>query len=241
VVIGLQGHNSGMHITMGRMESEEDRPGIQGQRDIAVQAVARGYAALALEQRGFGERQGPRQRRGTCNHLALTAMMLGRTMVGERVWDISRGIDALETFADRLDLDRIACTGNSGGGKTSYYAACLDSRIAVCMPSCSVCSLAGSAAAKEICACAYLPGALPYFDMPDLAVMIAPRPLIVVSGEQDDLFDIDVVRRDFATIQEIYNRMGVPGACRHVIGPEGHRFYADLAWPVFDQLSGWSG
>ena len=26
---------------------------------------------------------------------------------------------------------------------------------------------------------------------------------------------------------------------RHITGPEGHRFYAALGWPAFDELTGW--
>ena len=36
-----------------------------------------------------------------------------------------------------------------------------------------------------------------------------------------------------------YEAAGAPGRIAHVIGPEGHRFYAALSWPVFDTLTGW--
>ena len=59
VVICLQGHSTGMHISLGRAKYEKDEETIQGgDRDFAVQAVAEGYAAIALEQRGFGELDG---------------------------------------------------------------------------------------------------------------------------------------------------------------------------------------
>ena len=56
-VICLQGHSTGMHISMGRAIYEGDEELISGgDRDFAKQIVKEGYAALVLEQRGFGER-----------------------------------------------------------------------------------------------------------------------------------------------------------------------------------------
>ncbi len=70
---------------------------------------------------------------------ALPALLLGRTAIGERVWDVMRSLDAVERhFSDRVDLTNILCTGNSGGGTTAFYAACIDDRIRVVMPSCAV-------------------------------------------------------------------------------------------------------
>jgi hypothetical protein len=75
--------------------------------------------------------------------------------------------------------------------------------------------------------------------MPDLAGLIAPRPLIVVAGRDDDIFPIAAVREAFTTIQAVYDAAGASDACELVVGDGGHRFYADDAWPVFAQLSGW--
>ncbi|MDF2440591.1 MAG: hypothetical protein JWN98_1575 [Abditibacteriota bacterium] len=34
--------------------------------------------------------------KNTCHHASMAALLLGRTMIGERMWDVSRAIDALE-------------------------------------------------------------------------------------------------------------------------------------------------
>lgn len=242
VVVCLQGHTDGMHVSLGRSGAE--RPD-DGDRDFALQAVRRGYAALALEQRCFGERADDRPagrrapRLGGCHHASHVATLLGRTMVGERTWDVSRAIDALAAFPE-VDTSRVACVGNSGGGTIAWYAACLDPRIGVVMPSCSVCTYRDSIGAIDHCCDNYLPGALRSFDMPDLAGLIAPRALIVVTGREDPVFPISGVRDAFSTIRAVYERAGVPERCALVVGEGGHRFYARDAWPVFDRLSGWS-
>jgi dienelactone hydrolase len=243
VVVCLQGHSPGMHISLGRAKNDSEAASIAGGRDFGVQAVREGYAALVLEQRCFGEREDrrPSERRSLhnrCHHASMTALLLGRTMIGERTRDVSRAIDALAAFPE-VDLERIACMGNSGGGTTTFYAACLDPRIRVVMPSCVVCTFKDSIGRIDHCHDNYLPGALRYFEMGDLASLIAPRPLVVVAGEQDPIFPLHGVREAYATIEGIYAAAGAPENCRLVVGDGGHRFYPDDAWPVFHELSGW--
>ena len=242
VVICLQGHSPGMHISLGRATTDAERELVEGDRDIALQAVARGYAALVLEQRCFGEREDRRDAsvkylNNRCHHASMTALLLGRTMAGERVWDVCRAIDVLAHFP-RVDSSRVACTGNSGGGTITYFAACVEPRIRVAMPSCFVCSFAESLGAIDHCADNYVPGLLRYADCGDLAGLIAPRPLIVVAGRTDPIFPFTGVTSAYETIQNVYRGAGAPGQCRLVVGEGGHRFYCE-AWNAFAALSGW--
>ena len=174
----------------------------------------------------------------TCWHPAMTAILMGRTLIGERVWDISRAIDVLESM-NEIDSEKIAVMGNSGGGTTSYYAACMDERIKIVMPSCSICTYEKSINACVHCTCNYIPNIAKYVDMGDLACLIAPRPLVMVSGQFDKGFNIEGCKKAYATIEAIYEKAGAKDKCRMIIGPEGHRFYADLAWPVFEELADW--
>lgn len=66
LVICVQGHTSGFHISMGRAKYEGDDPD-GGDRDFARQIIARGQAALAIEQRAFGERGGT-EKGPHCHH-----------------------------------------------------------------------------------------------------------------------------------------------------------------------------
>ena len=47
----------------------------------------------------------------------------------------------------------------------------------------------------------------------------------------DPIFPIRAVRSAFKKLKEIYRAFGPESHCRLVVGKEGHRFYADLAWP----------
>ena len=209
LMICLQGHNDGMHNSMARepYPSKKTRE-IQGDRDFAIQAISRGYAALVMEQRGFGELAPNMSKRmnayNGCHHLAWSAVLMGKTLLGDRLNDISRMIDAVEQgFGEWIDLDRICITGNSGGGTSSYYGACVDKRICAAMPASCFCTLVDSWGSLPHCGCAYVPDMLRYMEMADLAMLIAPRPLVLLLGDRDPINPIEKSREAFEKVKEI--------------------------------------
>lgn len=239
LIICLQGHSKGMHISLGRPLYEGDEETIAGDRDFARQAVQRGYAALAIEQRGFGESGGTPEG-PDCQQIAMQALLLGRTLIGERVWDVSRAIDVVGDLFSMIDMRRIAAMGNSGGGTTTIYAAAMDERIAAAMPSCAVSGFLPSIGAQHHCTCNYVPAIMKDFDMADLAGLVAPRPLVIVSGRDDGIFPIASAIQQYEIARDqYYARTGAQEAIRHVIGEGGHRFYAAEGWQAFDGITGW--
>ena len=226
VMICLQGHSTGMHISLGETKYPKDE--IHGDRDFVRHAISHGHAALVLEQRCFGE-QGCNPETGSpnCGQATMVALLLGRTTLAGRVWDVMRAIDMAE--AHFSPGAQYGCMGNSGGGTVTWYAAALEPRIAWAMPSCAICNYEGSIAPIHHCVCNYVPGIRRWFEMGDLAGLIAPRPLVVVAGLTDRIFPIDATRETFRLIQSYYAAAGAPDACRLHVGGEGHRFYAE-AW-----------
>lgn len=248
LAICLQGHGRGMHVSMGRTVYEDEEPD-DGDRDIALQCLERGYAALCLEQRGMGERRTVMYDRELpalpedygrprCNITAMSALILGRTMIGERCWDVSRAIDLALTYP-QIDGDRILCTGNSGGGTATYYASCFDERIKVSMPSSAICTYKDSIGAMHHCQCNYIPYIAKYMDMGDLAAVIAPRKLIIVNGKYDPIFPDAGVRETYGIVEKVYAAAGVPENCILTTGDGGHRYYKKNAWEAFDKLVNW--
>ena len=232
-VVCLQGHSRGMYISLGDVRVEDDKETIAGDRDFAIQTVHNGYVSLAIEQRCFGERAETIQKQRnehTCFDASMHSLLLGDTMIGERVWDVMRAIDFLAKMPE-VDPERIACLGNSGGGTITLFTAAVDPRVRLAVPSCYFCTFAASLMQIYHCADNYVPGILKVAEMGDIAGLIAPRDLIVVAGEKDDIFPIAATRAAFAKAQAIYDAAGVPDRCQLVVGPEGHRFYAELAWP----------
>ncbi|MCL5269098.1 MAG: hypothetical protein M1457_00745 [bacterium] len=232
--ICLQGHSTGMHVSIAVQREDETKPlAVEGDRDFALGTMARGMAALCIEQRSFGERREQLQQqvsRDGCHDAVMQALMLGRTLAGERVGDVDRAIDYLAWRGD-ADMDRVGVMGNSGGGTISIYSAALLPRIRFAMPSCAFCTYRESIMSIYHCADNYLPGLLRWAESADVLGLFAPRPLVVVAGREDPIFPIAGVRRAFEKLSAIYAAAGAADRCLLVVGDGGHRFYADAAWP----------
>lgn len=236
LAICLQGHSTGMHISLGVPKFAGDADSIAGgDRDFCVRAVKEGYAALAVEQRCFGECGGT-EKGPDCKSTAMDMLLVGRTLIGSRVWDISRVIDLMLRRFPSLDYDNILCMGNSGGGTATFYAACVDERVSAAMPSCAFCAYDASIAAMEHCPCNYIPSSRRYFDMGDLTALIAPRKLIIVCGKDDPIFPLPGVKAAYAEAERMFELYGDTRSLRLVIGEGGHRFYADLGWKEVKSL-----
>ena len=237
LTICLSGHGAGMHIALGEAKNEEDEKCLAEwpHRAMALRAIKEKRAALVIEARNFGESSidgyGV-----SCTEAAKIAILAGRTVIGERVWDCMRILDVVLEKFDVLEKDGIVCTGNSGGGTATYYLACLDERIAVAAPSCSICDFEYSIAAMPHCMCNHIPGIRKYFEMGDLAGLIAPRNLIIAAGIEDKIFPKEGTQKTFETIQRLYTYAGASDACALVWGKLGHYNYADLLWEKIHAL-----
>jgi hypothetical protein len=80
------------------------------------------------------------------------------------------------------------------------------------------------------CADNYVPGLYQCAEMADVLGLFAPKPVVVVAGRDDGIFPVAATRREFRRLKSIYRAAGAEDRCQLVVGPGGHRFYADLAW-----------
>jgi hypothetical protein len=69
--------------------------------------------------------------------------------------------------------------------------------------------------------------------------LIAPRHTLAVNGRNDSLLPVAEVERAAAEVRSLYAWADAAGRFQHRWGPEGHRFYRDLMWPLV--LDAWSG
>ena len=237
----VQGHSTGMHNSIAVDRDDNVTPiDVPGDRDFGLLCMERGIAALCIEQRSFGERREQVQEKTAkqgCHDATMHALMLGRTLIGERVFDVDRGIDYLKTRGD-ADMRRIGVMGNSGGGTISLFAAALLPRLRYAMPSCYFCTFRDSIMSIYHCADNYVPGILKYAEMPDVMGLFAPKPVVLVAGKDDAIFPLPGVCKAFGHLKEIYAAAGAEDRCHLVVGDEGHRFYAKEAWPkMLDEIA----
>jgi dienelactone hydrolase len=237
----IPGHGRGVDEIVGIDERGRDRDHLDGyQHDFAVQCAQKGYVTLALEPIGFGHRrdEAARQRgpgASSCQPAAGAALLLGETMVGWRAWDALRAVDLL---AERPEVDpaRIGMMGISGGGTITLYAAALDDRIRAAFLSGSFCTYRDSIFSIQHCIDNYVPGILNWFEMPDLAALIAPRFLFVENGVEDPIFPEAGVKSALRRVEAAYKALGVPDRVASAFFPAGHQFDGTAA---FAQLATW--
>lgn len=203
-------------------------------RDVAIQAVRHGFAAISPGVRGQGDvgipdlnkRHGDRD----CRSQLMHAILAGRSTMGERVWDMMRLIDWAQDVPE-IDTSDILVMGNSGGGVITLYTAAVDTRVTVAVPSCSYCSFVGKSGLIHHCDCNAVPGVLRFGEIWDIAALIAPRHLCIVNGKEDTLFPLDEVDLAVDHLKKLYQIANVPDRIAHHYGPAGHRFYSNLMWP----------
>ena len=236
LVLTPHGHGKAGKLTyVGEWTSQDERGQIvEGQRDIALQAVREGYVAIAPDMRGFATLRRAEDiktdEKSSCRTLQRHALLFGRTLIGERVFDVSRLIDYAAT-REEIDLGRIAITGNSGGGTIAVFAPACDERIGVAVPSCYFCTFEASIGSIHHCECNYVPGIMEAGEMHDVAGLIAPRPFMAVAGREDVIFPYEAVQQAYKELSRIYEVAGVPDRCRLSTGEGGHRYYRKDVWP----------
>ena len=240
VMICVPGHGRGVDDIVGIDEQGAERSDKSGyQHDFAIQVAEAGLAALAIEPMGFGCRRDPINARiglsrKACDPAAGGALLVGRTMIGWRVWDVMRGIDYIATRSE-LDQSRVGCMGISGGGTVTVFATALDLRIRAALVSGYLNTFRDSIGSLAHCIDNYVPGILNWAEMHDLAGLIAPRPLFVESGEKDNIFPIRASIESFNEVRKIYGVFGAADRVEQEVFPDEHLFWGKRGIPFLSR------
>lgn len=197
------GHGDGMNQVM------DETPGIY--HEYPKELAKRGMVALVPEHVGFGERMGEEGNDRRSSHLynyrALN--LLGECQQGLFIWDLMRGLDVLAGLPE-VQASRIGCYGLSLGGETTLLLSAYDPRIRVACVSGFLTSYLSCFLDMAHCGCGYAFGMLRWFEMVDLAALIAPRPLFLESATDDPIFYVDDAIAVFHELQTLYASLGVP-------------------------------
>jgi dienelactone hydrolase len=227
-VIAIPGHGRGVDDLVGIDAQGRDRTVKEAyQYDYAIQVAEHGMAAVAIEPMGFGCRRDPGAKTrsldsSVCQPTAGSALLLGQTMIAWRVYDVMRTIDWIESRPE-LDAKRVGCTGCSGGGMATLFAAALDARIRASLVSCYLNTFRDCVMSISHCIDNYIPGILNWAEMYDVAGLVAPRPIFFESGEHDNIFPVTASRASFARVKKMYEVFDSAGNTGQEVfdGPHG--------------------
>jgi dienelactone hydrolase len=236
-----------------------------GGKGIAAELARQGYVVIAIDMFYWGERRmllpddpatyrtRPRSmteaeitsfnQRSSQNEplVARSLFTAGVTWPGIVMWDDIRTLDYLATRPE-VDKQRLGCVGLSVGGWRSFLLAALDERIKTAVAVGWMTSL--GAQIKEhiihtIGFSFYITGLYRYFDLPDLAALIAPRAALVINGSQDRLFALEGVKAAFDKIARCYTKAGAPARQRCSLYVAPHEFNLAMQAEAWEWIKRW--
>ena len=198
--------------------------------DIARQAASQGFLAICLEQSCFGERQERslmRQSKALCIDAANHALLLGRSLVGERASDISSLINWLVECRpfEAMNPEQIYVVGSSAGGTTALFAGAMDERIAGVIASGCIGFIKDTLLEEDSEGQNVVPGILRWFELDAVVALIAPRPFLTVSGEYDHIWPFSNAEKVIEATRPIYAAFGADPQLVAINAEGGHRFY----------------
>jgi dienelactone hydrolase len=145
--------------------------------------------------------------------------------LGLQLWNSIRALDYLSSRPD-VDPARLAVTGASGGGTQTILLAAVDDRVRVDAPVNMV-----SAYAQGADPCEEAPNLrLDTFNV-EIAAMMAPRPMLLVSSTGD--WTHNTPTEEFPAIQRIYALYGAAGQVRNEHFNANHNYNAGSREAVY--------
>ena len=203
--------------------------GHSGKQFENYQITAQAYAALGFVAVLFDPPgQASEKQRGN-DHFrdGVRSFLIGQTPNRYFVLDALRCIDYLETRGD-VDTSRgVSMTGVSGGGLTTLYATLFDERIACAGPSCCINSFLDHPIGDYYSACPeqFWHGRLrDGVDNLDLALSVAPTPLLYMAGKNDEVFHIEASRELAARIAAGYTAQDAGSRFEFFEDDAGHAY-----------------
>ncbi|MBI5395708.1 MAG: acetylxylan esterase, partial [Verrucomicrobia bacterium] len=168
-VVCIGGHGSGLYSTYANGKpfadwSPKGKDGSPIYKGFAAELAGKGYVTIAtvVSQHEIYEP--------------------GRTLMGERLWDLMRCVSYLRTLPE-VNKSRIGCGGLSLGGEMTMWLAAMDTRIAAADSAGFLTVM--DQMEKGHCMCWKFDGLRDLVDYADIYALIAPRPLECQNGRKE--------------------------------------------------------
>jgi pimeloyl-ACP methyl ester carboxylesterase len=236
-ILACHGHGPfGKEAVMGNRSSPEIQANIELHNyDCGLQMAKAGYAVIAIDWRGFGERSDgqPFPGRDICNVHFIRASMLGMTLLGMDVHDGMRALDYL-CGRDFVDPERIGAMGLSFGGTMTTWMSICDERIRAADIICYSDRFEDfTMRHTNFCGSQITPGLFELCDLPDLHGLIAPRPLLVEIGSYDECFKVESAMSCFREVEKIYAAAGAGDRLELDLFEGGHEWSGRKSFDFF--------
>jgi dienelactone hydrolase len=201
-IIGLHGHGGSKETIC----TDEKNP-----QCVGPMLVKKGYVVAAIDTYFCGDRARKDAKGTDEGTLFKLNLWLGRSLWGMMLRDQQCLIDYLQTRPE-VAKDKIGVTGMSMGGTGSWWLAAVDDRIQALV------GVAGFTRYTELIAhnsprlhgvYYYVPGILAHFDTEAIYALIAPRPMLMLSGDRDaglPLDGIEVLEKKLGQVYRLHGK-----------------------------------
>ncbi|HEV8336531.1 MAG TPA: dienelactone hydrolase family protein [Candidatus Polarisedimenticolia bacterium] len=221
-------HNHAHDYAWGKGEILEGKGRMPAIGPILARA---GFCVLGIDAWCFGER------RADENAVAKSFLLQGRTLWGMMLEDERSALDYLESRSE-VDARRIGCFGFSMGSTKAWWLAALDPRIRAAAGACGLTTYRALIEAEALNRHGiyfYVPGILGVAEVGQIVSLIAPRPFLSLSGDEDAGSPLPGVAEAHREAGRVYRLLGARGSLVRRVYPAGHEFTAamlkdTLAW-----------
>ena len=195
-----------------------------------------GFVCLTIDTLQLGEIEGIHH--GTHRYGYWWWLNRGYTPAGVEAWNCIRALDYLQSRKE-VDGEKLGVTGRSGGGAYSWWIAALDERIKVAVPTAGITDLQNHVVDGVVeghCDCMFMVNTYRW-DYPQVAMLVAPRPLLIANTDRDPIFPLDGVYRTFQAIRPLYAKVNAKDNVGLNITFGGHLDTQDLQVHAFRWLA----
>ncbi|MGA2740116.1 MAG: dienelactone hydrolase family protein [Bryobacteraceae bacterium] len=175
------------HWTYGRLENSDSYSGPA----LGINLARQGYVAFAYDMVGYNDTLQTEHR-----FTSPAYQLWSFTPLGLQLWNSMRALDFAESLPE-VDGRRIAVAGASGGATQAFLLAAVDDRVRAAAPVNMV-----SFIMQGGCVCENAPGLRIGTSNVEIAAMMAPRPMLLVSATGD--WTRNVPREEYPAIRSIY-------------------------------------
>ena len=203
-----------------------------------------GYAVMAIDTYCFGERSGkgpggPTER-GAAEELSASKyeLWMGRSLWAMMVRDDLMALDYLFSRSE-IDSTRVGVTGISMGATRSWWLMALDERIKTGVAVGCLTRYQQIIAEQKLKAHGiyyFVPDFLRYFDTEAVISLIAPRPILFMTGDQDDGSPVSGIKKIESVVQKVYDLQEARDNFQSVIYPNTGHVYTPAMW---DKMTEW--
>jgi Acetyl xylan esterase (AXE1) len=153
------------------------------------------------------------------------------SLAGMQLWNAIRSVDFLQSLPE-VARDRIGATGASGGGTQTFLLAAVDDRVTVAAPVNMI-----SLTMQGGCLCENMPGLRHDTNNVELAALIAPRPLLMVSATGD--WTRETMEVEYPEMRRFYALFGKEDRVHAVRFTAEHNYNKDSREAMYAWMARW--